>query len=201
MAKQIDCYLSLNSPWSYMGHRRFADLAERHGLAIRLHPVDYAGIIFPATGGLPVGKRSPQRQAYRLVELERWRKHLDIALNIHPRFWPADEVLAAKTVLAARESGAGSVALAGALMRAVWAEERNIADRDTLLAVATECDLDGDGLIAAAETPEMADLRASESREAIERGVFGAPTYIYREQPFWGQDRLDLLALAIEGSQ
>ena len=201
MAEFVDYYLSLNSPWSYMGHRRFADLAERHGLAVRLHPVDFAGIIFPATGGLPVGKRSPQRQAYRLIELERWRKHLEIALNTHPRFWPADETLAAQMVLAARESGAGTVTLAGALMRAVWAEDRNIADRDTLLAVAGEYGLDGESLIAAADAVEMADLRASESREAIERGVFGAPTYIYDEQPFWGEDRLDLLEFAIKGSR
>ena len=201
MAEHIDYYLSLNSPWAYMGHGRFTDLVERHGLAVRLHPVDFAGIIFPATGGLPVGKRSPQRQAYRLVELERWRQHLDIALNINPRFWPADEVLAAQMVLAARESEAGSVTFAGALMRAVWAEERDIADRDTLLAIAGECGLDGGSLIAAADAAEMADRRASESRAAIERGVFGAPTYIYKEQLFWGQDRLDLLAIAINGSR
>ena len=199
MAEFVDYYLSLNSPWSYMGHRRIADLAERHRLAVRLHPVDFTGVIFPATGGLPVGKRSPQRQAYRLVELERWRKHLDIALNIHPRFWPADEALAAQMVLASRESGAGTVTLVGALMRAVWSEQRNIAERDTLLAVAGECGLDGGSLIAVADEAEMAELRASESREAIERGVFGAPTYIYEEQPFWGQDRLDLLELAIKG--
>lgn len=201
MAEYVDYYLSLNSPWSYMGHSRFADLAERHGLAVRVHPVDFAGVIFPATGGLPVGKRSPQRQAYRLVELERWRKYLDIALNIHPKFWPADETLAAQTVLAARESGADSVTLAGALMRAVWAQERNITDRDTLLGVVAECDLDAEKLIAAADTARMAELRASESRQAIERGIFGAPTYVFQEQPFWGQDRMNLLEHTIKGSR
>lgn len=201
MAGHVDYYFSLNSPWSYMGHGRLADMAARHGLGIRLHPVDFAGVIFPTTGGLPVGKRSPQRQAYRLVELQRWRKHLDIALNIQPKFWPANEVLAAQTVLAARESGSDSVGFVAALMRAVWAEERNIADRDTLLAVAGECGLDAESLVAAAEAAEMGELRASESHQAIERGVFGAPTYIYEEQAFWGQDRLELLELAIKASQ
>ena len=201
MAEHVDYYFSLNSPWAYMGHRRLADLAEHHGLSIRVHPVDFSGTIFPATGGLPVGKRSPQRQAYRLVELERWRKELGIALNMDPGFWPADETLAAGMVLAARESGVGAVKFAGALMGAVWAEERNIADRDTLLAIAGECDLDGETLIAAAETDEITELRASESRQAIDRGVFGAPTYIYDGQPFWGQDRLDLLERTIKGNQ
>jgi 2-hydroxychromene-2-carboxylate isomerase len=198
MAECIDYYFSLNSPFTYLGHQRFAEMAERHGLAVRPHPVDFAGTIFPATGGVPVGKRSPQRQSYRLVELERWRKLLDVPLNISPAFWPADEVLAAHMVLAARESGGGDMRFAGALMRAVWAEERNIADGDTLLAIAGECDLDGESLITAAGATEIADLRASESEQAIDRGVFGAPTYIYKEQLFWGQDRLDLLERAIK---
>jgi 2-hydroxychromene-2-carboxylate isomerase len=201
MADHVDYYFTLNSPWSYMGHRRLADMAEHHGFAIRVHPVDFSGTIFPATGGLPVGKRSPQRQSYRLAELERWRAELGVALNMHPSFWPADEALAAGMVLAARESGDGAVTLAGALMRAVWAEERDIADRDTLLAIAAECDLDGEGLIRAAQTSELMELRARESTEAIDRGVFGAPTYIHDEQLFWGQDRLDQLGRAIEGSR
>ena len=200
MAGTIDYYLSLNSPWTYTGHRRFEELVDSHGLTVRLYPVDFAGIIFPATGGLPVGKRSPQRQAYRLVELERWRKHLGIALNIKPKFWPADETLAARMVLAAGGSAAKDLHFAGALLRAVWADERNIADRDTLLAVAEECDLDGEALITVAETDEMAQRRATESERAIERNVFGAPTYIFKEQLFWGQDRLEMLALAIEGN-
>jgi 2-hydroxychromene-2-carboxylate isomerase len=201
MAEFVDYYFSLNSPWTYMGHRRLADMAEHHGFTIRVHPVDFSGTIFPATGGLPVGKRSPQRQSYRLAELERWRAELGVALNMHPSFWPADEALAAGMVLAARESGDGAVTLAGALMRAVWAEERDIADRDTLLAIAAECDLDGEGLIRAAQTSELMELRARESTEAIDRGVFGAPTYIHDEQLFWGQDRLDQLGRAIEGSR
>lgn len=195
MAETVDYYLSLNSPWTYLGHRRFADLIESHGLAVRVHPVDFANVIFPATGGLPVGKRSPQRQAYRLVELERWRSHLGIELNIQPKFWPADEALGAGMVLAAGPSDA--LVLAGALLRAVWAEQRDIADRETLLAIAGECDLDAEGLITMAELDAVAQQRVSESEQAIERGVFGAPTYIFKGQPFWGQDRLEFLERAI----
>lgn len=195
MAETVDYYLSLNSPWTYLGHRRFADLIEIHELAVRVHPVDFANVIFPATGGLPVGKRSPQRQAYRLVELERWRSHLGIELNIQPKFWPADEALGAGMVLAAGPSDA--LVLAGALLRAVWAEQRDIADRETLLAIAGECDLDAEGLITMAELDAVAQQRVSESEQAIERGVFGAPTYIFKGQPFWGQDRLEFLERAI----
>jgi 2-hydroxychromene-2-carboxylate isomerase len=199
MAGTVDYYLSLNSPWTYMGHQRFADIATAHGLTVSVYPVDFGGIIFPATGGLPVTKRAPQRQAYRLVELERWSRHLGVALNIQPKFWPANEVLAACMVIATAESGGdGAMALAGALLRAVWAEERDIADRDTLHTIAGECGLDGRDLLVAAETEEMAQRRAAESERAIERGVFGAPFYIFEEQPFWGQDRLDMLERAVK---
>ncbi len=197
MAETVDYYLSLNSPWTYLGHRRFANLVESHGLDVRVHPVDFARVIFPATGGLPVGKRSPQRQAYRLVELERWRKYLDVELNIHPKFWPADETLGAGMVLAAGSTDA--VSLAGAILRAVWAEDRDIADRNTLLAIAGECDLDAEGLMTMAELDTVAQQRVTESEEAIERGVFGAPTYLFKGEPFWGQDRLDFLERAIKG--
>ena len=199
MTESVDYYLTLNSPWSYLGHGRFAELVEAHGLAVRVHPVDF-GTIFPATGGLPLGKRSPQRQAYRLQELERWRRHLGVAINIQPKFWPADETLGAGMVRAAEESGAGGLTLAGALLRAVWAEDRDIADREILLAVAADCGLDGGSLIEEAATSAMAERRAADSREAIERGVFGAPTYVLDGQIFWGQDRLDMLKLVLEGS-
>lgn len=191
----MDYYLTLNSPWTWLGHRRFSEIVASHGLVVRVHPVDF-GIIFPATGGLPLPKRSPQRQAYRLQELERWRRHLGVPINIHPKFWPVDELLGAGMVRAAGESDPAALRLAGALLQAVWAEERNIADRETLLAIAAECDLDGDALMAGAESPRMAERRASDSQDAIERGVFGAPTYLLGDQMFWGQDRLDMLERA-----
>ncbi|NIM29499.1 MAG: 2-hydroxychromene-2-carboxylate isomerase [Gammaproteobacteria bacterium] len=198
MSETVDYYLSLNSPWSYLGHRRFAALVDTHRLSVNVHPVDYAAVIFPATGGLPLPKRSAERQAYRLVELERWREHLGVALNIEPKFWPVNEVPGACMVLAAGQSGGGAaMALAGALLSAVWAGERDIADRATLLAVAGECGLDAAALMAAADTDEMVKRRIAESEQAVERGVFGAPFYIYKEQPFWGQDRLDMLERAV----
>jgi carboxymethylenebutenolidase len=194
MTEIVDYYLSLNSPWTYLGHQHLSELTDAYGLSVNVHPVDFGGIIFPATGGLPLPKRSPQRQAYRLVELERWREYLGVPLNIQPKFWPANEVLGACMVLAAGQSGGGAaLLLAGALLRAVWAEDRDIADRDTLRAIASECGLDADALMAQANTDEMAKRRIAESEQAVERGVFGAPFYICMGQPFWGQDRLDML--------
>ncbi len=196
----IDYYLSLNSPWTYLGHERLVALARRHGVAVVPRPVDYRGVIFPATGGVPVTQRAPQRQAWRLLELARWRDHLGITLNLHPRHWPADEELAARTVLACRESGGDAVRLAGTLLCALWAEERDIADRDTLLTIAAANRLDGPALLAAADTQHYATLRRRESQEAVERGVFGAPSYLLHDELFWGQDRLGFLDRALSAA-
>ncbi len=196
MSKVVDYYYTPASPWTYLGHQRFEAIARNHGATIQYKPVDY-GKIFPLSGGLPLGKRAPQRQAYRLEELKRWRDFLGVPLNIQPKYHPVASDLAAQLIIAGERAGAPAGPLSFALMRACWAEERNISDADTLAAVASEQGLDGKKLIAIARTPEIAMLYEALTREAIDRQVFGAPFYIYKGDPFWGQDRLDFLDRAL----
>lgn len=196
MSKVVDYYYTPASPWTYLGHQRFEAIARRHGATIQYKPVDY-GKIFPLSGGLPLGKRAPQRQAYRLAELKRWREFLAVPLNIQPKYHPVASDLAAQLIIAAERAGAPRGTLSLALMRACWAEERNISDAETLVAVATEQGLDGAKLIATARTPEITMLYEAFTREAIDRQVFGAPFFIYKGEPFWGQDRLDFLDRAL----
>jgi 2-hydroxychromene-2-carboxylate isomerase len=194
MERIIDYYFTPVSPWTYFGHERLGALAARHGAAIACKPADY-GKIFAASGGLPLAKRPPQRQAYRLFELERWRRFLDMPLNLHPAFFPAPAELASRLILAAPAEA--QFRLAGALLRAVWAEERNIADAATLGQICAENGLDGPRLLDAAQSPPTAERYDALTQEAILRQVFGAPTYIYGDEPFWGQDRLDFLERAL----
>lgn len=195
MTATIEYYFSLNSPWSYLGHERLLTIAARHGSSIRLHPVNFTGVVFPDTGGLPVPKRSPQRQAYRLMELKRWRDFLGIPLTLHPAHWPADERFAAGAVIAVRERGDNAAALAGAIMRAGWAEERDIADPETVLAIASQLGIDTSSLTQDARA--SLDSWTADSKAAINQGVFGAPSYVLGEELFWGQDRLDFLDRAL----
>ncbi|MCG8693092.1 MAG: 2-hydroxychromene-2-carboxylate isomerase [Minwuiales bacterium] len=197
MSKTIDYFASLQSPWTYLGHQRLVEIAARHGATIRIAPVNF-GVIFPKTGGLPLPKRAPERQTYRMMELRRWRSFLDVPLNFTPAHFPTDETLAAGMVAAARDAGQDAVGLAGAVLRGVWAEEKDIADRDTLLAIADGLGLDGSALVSAAETDAGATWQR-DTEAALERGVFGAPTYIYRDELFWGQDRIDFLDRAVGG--
>jgi carboxymethylenebutenolidase len=194
MPATVDYYLSLNSPWTYLGHDRFLAIAASAGARVRLWPVDFS-VIFPQTGGLPVPKRSPQRQAYRLQELARWRDFLGVPLELHPAHWPADDRTATGLVMAARDDGLDAARLAGACMRAVWAEQRDIGDEATVLAIAAEQGIDGEALLPRVDAC-LAE-RERDSRNAIERGVFGAPSYVIGDQIFWGQDRLDFVERAL----
>lgn len=195
MAKTVDYYLTLNSPWTYLGSRLLEEILSRHGAKVRVKPVDY-GAIFPKTGGLPLPKRAPERQAYRLVELERWRQARDLPLVLHPPYFPAAEADAAHLVLAAGQHGGDPLRLAHAILRAVWAEERNIADRKTLQVILEETGEDA-ALMEHAGSAEMQGAREALTAEALARGVFGAPTYVYDDELFWGQDRLEFLDRAL----
>ncbi len=199
MAKTIDYYATLISPWTYLGSQRFEQIVKNYGAKVRIFPVDF-GVVFAATGGLPLAKRAPERQRYRLMELERWRKHLGVPLHVHPKFFPANEALAAGCawVLKLEQSEESALALSHAVLRAVWAEEKNIADPATLKEIIAGLGFDAVAVMAKGAAPEIAERRKQESEAAIARGVFGAPSFVYNDELFWGQDRLEFLDRALD---
>ena len=183
--KTIDYYLSPSSPWTYLGHARFAEIARRHGAKVNVKPVDF-GVIFPQSGGLPLPKRAPQRQAYRLVELKRWKEHLGLPLVVQPKHFPVNGNPAAHLICSAPEEK--RMALAGDLLAALWKDDRDLADPETLKSIATKY-----GVTQGDEARYQAF-----TDEALQRGVFGAPSYVYRDEIFWGQDRLEFLDRALK---
>ncbi|MCE8017691.1 2-hydroxychromene-2-carboxylate isomerase [Halomonas sp. MCCC 1A17488] len=198
MPKRISYYFSPVSPWSYLGHARLGEIAARQGATIDYVPVTVSAV-FPRTGGLPLPKRAPERQAYRLVELRRWPRLLGIPLNVEPKYFPADDRPAARLALTAKARGHDIAALSLAVLRACWAEERDIADLDTLEAIADACGLDGRALLEESET-EPGQQRLDEACEqAIAAGCFGVPWYDVEGEPFWGQDRLELVEKKLTG--
>lgn len=195
MTKSIDYYLSLVSPWCYLGHERLVKLANQHNAKIRIWPVDFS-IIFPSTGGIPLAKRSHQRKAYRIQELHRWRDHSHVDLNLEPKHFPISDKLAATMIVNLRKQDPKkAIHLAGACLRACWLEERDVSDTDTLLAIAAENNLDGSPLLEG-NIGAIEEI-AQDSAKAAELGVFGAPSYLFGEQLFWGQDRLEFLERAL----
>jgi len=197
MSKLVDYYIAVVSPYVYLGHDRFVALAAKQGATIAVKPINL-GEVFPVSGGLPLAKRAPQRQAYRLVELRRWSQFLGKPMHAEPKYFPVSGDLATNVILAALDKGAApALALVGAYGRAVWEQQRNIADPAVVEAIADECGLPGAALVARGRAPEIAAKYAAFTQEAIARGVFGAPAYVYRDELFWGQDRLDFLDRAL----
>ena len=196
MTAHIDYYTFLASPWAYLGSKRFEAIAAKHKATVRIIPAG-AARVFGESGGLPLAKRPPQRRAYRDIELKRWREFLNMPLHLQPTSFPVDESLAARLVVAARNDGADAVGFAHAIMRSIWAEDRNIADPETLEEIIVECGLDPAKLFKAADSDAIrADYDAG-TQQAIDAQVFGAPTYILNGEPYWGQDRLDFLDRAL----
>src|SRR5262249_22990283 len=130
----IDYYYAPQSPWTYLGHERFAALAQRCAAKVRLLPVDLGGKVFPVSGGLPLAKRAPQRQAYRLLEMRRYAQWLGLPLNLEPKYFPVSGDDASKLIIAVdmKDGTEPAMRLAGAVLRAVWVQQRNIADEATL---------------------------------------------------------------------
>lgn len=193
MSAAIQYWLSVASPWTWLGSGRFIELARRAGAQVEVLPVDL-GAVFAATGGTPVPLRPPARRSYRELELTRWSRRLGVPLNPNPRHYPVDRDPASRLLIAARRAGADALALSHAVLGAIWAQERDIADWDTLAQLADGCGVDGAALVRAAQRPDTRDAYLANTLRAIEAQVFGAPTYVLEGERFWGQDRLELLA-------
>jgi len=190
----VQYYFAPQSPWTYLGHQRFWDIARQHGAAVEVLPVDLGGKVFPLSGGLPLSKRAPQRQAYRLVELKRFADFLHAPLHLQPKYFPVSGDDAARLIVAVDllDGPDAAMRITGAVLRACWAEERNIADEATLVALLRERELPA-RRIEDAHSQAVAERYEANTRRAIEAGVFGAPSYVIDGEIFWGQDRLDFV--------
>ena len=199
MSTTIDYYFAPQSPWAYLGHQRFWDIARRAGAKIQVLPIDL-GKIFPRSGGLPLPQRAPQRQAYRLVELQRFSSWLGLPLNLQPAFFPVPGDQAARLILAvaARHGSDAAMQLSGAVLKAVWAEQRNINDAATLAQLLAECGRP-EAALADAHGEAVQQRYEQVTQQAFDAGVFGAPSWVIDGELFWGQDRLDFVERRLAG--
>jgi 2-hydroxychromene-2-carboxylate isomerase len=188
----IDYYFSVLSDWAYFGGERLELIARKYGARIDYKPMRLAEV-YAGTGGIILQKRSKQRQDYRVVELIRWRDHLGIPIELFPKHYPTDDVLSSCMIIAATQTGADAGLLANGILRAIWAQNRDISDPDTLRKIADGLGMDGDGLLARTRTKETLAVLDRNTREAQDRGVFGSPFYFFEGHIFWGQDRLPFL--------
>ena len=198
MSHSVDYYFAPQSPWAYLGHQRFHNILKKSGASVRVMPFDLGGKVFPISGGLPLGQRAPQRQAYRLTELERFSKWLGAPLHLKPTFFPVSGDDAAKLIIAVDMSVGADAAMniSGAILSAVWSQQRNIADEKTLVELLHEQHLPA-ACLEQTYSQTVHERYESYTQMAIDAGVFGAPSYVLDGEIFWGQDRLDFVERAL----
>ncbi len=194
----IDYYFSTLSPFAYLAGDGLERIAARHGADVIYKPLDIMAL-FARTGGTPPAERHPSRNVYRAQELARQATKRGMALNLKPAHWPTNPAPSSYAIIAAQNAGGGDTgALVQSVLRACWAEERDIAEdavvRDCLAWAGFDPALADSGLLSGAET------YAANLEQAVEAGVFGSPFYVADSgQMFWGQDRLEDLDMHLDG--
>ena len=203
---ELSCFYSLSSPWAYLGGPQLSQIVQRHQVRLVLKPYDFQDVA-PRNGGVPLLTRPDARRSYHALELDRWRQHLGMPLNLQPKHYPKDgkppgwNKPAGWMVIAAQARGLDAPRLSHALLRALWVEERDTTNVDVRRAIADKNGLPGEELVAAERSAPVQKLYKAYSEEAERLGVFGAPTYVLEGERFWGQDRLLFLDRALEAME
>jgi 2-hydroxychromene-2-carboxylate isomerase len=200
MPRQVDYYFSFNSPWAYIGHKPFMAIAKTHGLKVNFKPVLLVEL-FSETGGLPLPKRHPVRQRYRMVELQRWRDKRGLTFHLQPKNWPFSPRLADGVVIAALEAGHDPAPYMQRVYAGVWEDELNLADPATLAKLADDSGLPGRQLVERSGSDEIGAAYEQNRQDALAADVFGSPGYVLDGEVFWGQDRIELLADALKSGR
>jgi 2-hydroxychromene-2-carboxylate isomerase len=200
MPRQVDYYFSLSSPWAYIGHALFREVVSTYGLNVNHKPV-FLFDLFSETGGLPLAKRHPVRQRYRMLELQRWREKRGLNFHLRPAHTPFNGRLADGVVLAAIEAGHDPDAFLRRAFPAVWEDQLNLADADVLVRLADDSGLPGKALVERSASEDISATYEKNRQDALAVDVFGSPAYVLDGEAFWGQDRIELLADALKSGR
>jgi 2-hydroxychromene-2-carboxylate isomerase len=188
----IDYYFTSVSPFTWLGHKTLREISGRQGKHVRYRPFNLAGV-WEVSGAVPLPQRSPTRQRYRLIELQRIAEFRELPINTRPAHFPTNPALADHCVIALQERGEDPGPFHFSVGEALWSADRQIADEDVLAELLGRARHDASAVLAAAGTDGVAEIRAQNTHSAIAADAIGSPCYVYRGEPFWGQDRLELL--------
>ncbi|MFZ9531175.1 MAG: 2-hydroxychromene-2-carboxylate isomerase [Candidatus Fonsibacter ubiquis] len=196
--KKILYFYSVASPWSYLGIKRLKEISKKYSAQIIEKPIDLVGKVFVATGGTPVPQRHISRQNYRLLELKRWGEFLNIKINQKPKFFPPkDPHLPALFCLASIDMGI-SMDFSSKVLEHLWVKENDISNIDTLKLIADDLKISFEELSKLATSDKIKKIYEANTQEAINMNIFGVPSYVYNNEIFWGQDRLELLEYSLK---
>lgn len=195
---EIEYFYSTHSAFAYIGSRTFYEIAKRHGYSILHRPIDLNPVV-DATSGEPFGYRSQALRDYFFDrEIERWSEYRNAPLINHRPTWHDEPLdLPNGFVIAASEAGINADELSYEILKAHWKEDANHNDPDTLAQIARSINIDPLPLLESALSETVQTIHKANTQEAIERSVFGSPTYFIDDDMFYGQDHLELVERAM----
>ncbi|PLX37500.1 MAG: 2-hydroxychromene-2-carboxylate isomerase [Hyphomicrobiales bacterium] len=196
----VDYFYSHASPWAYLGHAAFLEMARRNGVKVAFRPVAL-GPVFDETGGLPLGKRHPARLRYRLIELQRWHDKRHMPINLQPAYFPFDPSLADRCAIAIQAAGRSPAEFSRRAFLGAFAYDKNVADDHVVEGMLGDAGEDGHAIFDAAKSDAVTAAYEQNKADAIAAGVVGSPCYVLNGEPFWGQDRIELLEDAIRSGR
>lgn len=192
--KTVTFYFDYASPFSYLASTQIERIAGERGARVDWRPILVGGLFRKVgTANVPLLAMSEPRRRYQMRDLRHWADHWGVPLAWPSRF-PMNTVAALRLTLAADVPPA----LAHALYRAYWAEDRDLADPAVLADCARSLGLDGEALLARTADPAVKQRLHDLTDEAERAGAFGVPTFAVGGELFWGQDRLGFVAAALE---
>lgn len=200
MSIQIDYFYTHLSPWAYLGHQALLDIAASYDASIHYRPVNL-GEVFAQTGGLPLGQRHPARQAYRFIEMQRWKEKRALPLTFKPAHFPTDPKPSDLSAVVLQETGGPVASFSLKVFQAIWAEDRDIGDPDTVAQLLDAVGANATQVLDKTHDPAILQSFEENKKRALSWGVVGSPAYVLNGEPFWGQDRLDLLEDALQSAR
>ena len=195
MTKSVEFYFDVGSPTAYLAHKRLKQLKLEYGCSIIYHPVLLGGLFKASGNSSPV--TVPAKGRYMMMEdLPRFAKLYNVPLNTNPHF-PIKTLNLMRGAVSSLDEEYFDTYI-DTIFKAIWVESRNMGDIDTVIEVLSDAGLDAKSVIEATQNPEVKQQLISNTEQAVERGLFGAPTMFVDGEMFFGQDRLQFVEAALK---
>lgn len=194
----IEYFYSAHSAYAYIGSRLLSEIAAEGNTRIIHRPIELRKVI-AAMGGATNSMTSRRRAYFSGREIERWAAYRGAAIMRGIPTHHANDLARANGILiAALEAGHNIDRLAHEMLQSHWRDDADLDTPEALAAIIKRADLQPEPLLDAALSPDVQKIHDANTAEAIERSVFGSPTYFVDGDMFYGQDHLELVRQALQ---
>ena len=200
MKQFIDFYMVVISPWCYLGLNRLISISKTYDIEINIKPIDIFSI-FKEYGTKGVKERPLPVQKNRINEIKRWGNYLDIKINEKPKFHPVDPNISSKVIIASLlfdNDLEKTFALTKNLCEAVWVEDLDVSDGNVINKICEQLDLKESTKNLYNKDEKVIEVLKNNTSDAKKNNVFGVPTFLYKNELFFGQDRMFMLEQTIK---